>query len=165
MALLLASRLGTAQSVLAPKFDKATMLFEGQTSKQATYLLRPVKKYGQLGKPLATLPSFLKSIVENKIAVLTQAQLTFYFTQKQLPKEAVGGDWQQGLSRTTNGIEASYFVIHDASNFVKDTVFPSTINTKAWVGNDLTVYQNFKYAHVFVNRLGESLTCNDFAVS
>ncbi len=47
---------------------------------------------------------------------------------------------------------------------MKDKPFPADFDTDAkWEGNDLSVWQKQPVAHVFVNRLGESVTINDFS--
>lgn len=55
-------------------------------------------------------------------------------------------------------------MIHDTSapNYL-DKTFPPDINEKFWRGNDLNIWQNQPGAHVFVNRLGESITVVNFA--
>jgi hypothetical protein len=60
-------------------------------------------------------------------------------------------------------IQAVYFLIHDVSapNYLL-IPFPENINAANWEGNDLKRWEKLKVAHVFVNRLGESISAVEF---
>jgi hypothetical protein len=55
---------------------------------------------------------------------------------------------------------ARYFVIHDTSTPIPDMngPFPADIDSTEWRGNDLTMWADRPIAHVFINRLGDSVT-------
>jgi hypothetical protein len=59
---------------------------------------------------------------------------------------------------------ATYFIIHDTSTpYLKDEPFPANIDSDPlWRGNKLEIWLKNPVAHVFVNRLGESITTTPF---
>lgn len=152
-------------SLLAPKFDKTTMRFAGAPAEQAKYLLRHVYYAGRLGEPLKLLPKFIDSLMNDLLPVITRGELRNYIFVRGIDSMDIGGDISRPLSQTKSGITAGYFIIHDASNLMRPSTikgFPSKVNTMAWDGNQIWRQKNFRWAHIFVNRLGESITSNDF---
>ena len=139
------------------------MRFKGTPHEQALYLLRNVKQYAHLGQALTKLPAFIDSLMNNNVNLISKPHLKAWLQRQQIPEQAVGGPLDGNIC-DASGIAAGYFVIHDASNLLNGAkAFPDNVNTDQWWGNNLQWYQNFKYAHLFINRLGESLTCNDLS--
>ena len=131
-------------------FDETTLSFKGTPLEQAKCLLRPVQRYGRLGEPLARLPAPLEGLIGKPVNV-TPARLQSYLTSRHIAEADVGG-------AVTNRLGAKYFVIHDTStpNYA-DQSFPTNINTAAWRYNNLEGWYKRPVAHLFVNRLGESV--------
>ena len=131
-------------------FDESTLSFTGTPLDQAKCLLRPVMRYGRLGKPLARLPAPLEDLIGKPVA-LTANSLHSYLLSNHIAEADVGG-------AVTNHLLAKYFVIHDTStpNYM-DQSFPTNINTPAWRYNNLEGWFRRPVAHVFVNRLGQSV--------
>ena len=131
-------------------FDESTMSFKGTPLEQAKCLLPPVMRYGRLGEPLARLPAPLEDLI-GKPVNLTPALLRDYLASCHIAETNIGG-------AVTNRLAAKYFVIHDTStpNYL-DQSFPTNINTAAWRYNALEGWYKRPVAHVFVNRLGESV--------
>ena len=132
-------------------FDEATLSFKGTPLEQAKCLLRPVARYGRLGEALAQLPEPLEGIIGKPVAI-TPEVLHAYLKSRAIAEADVGGP-------VTNHLSAKYFVIHDTStpNYLNDP-FPTNIDTVAWSHNALARWAKSPVAHVFVNRLGESLS-------
>jgi hypothetical protein len=120
---------------------------------QAKCLLRPVRKFGNLGDPLTALPSPLDSIVGQPTAPsLTIDQLKRFLTQKGIAEADIGGSLSVALSAP------KYFVIHDTSDFFESNDFPANINDATSSINRLTVRVTRPVCHVWINRLGQSAT-------
>ena len=151
-------------SVLAPKFDVATMRFAGTASSQARYLLRHVYFGGRLGDTLTSLPPFIDSLMLDILPVITRDELRSYIADHHIDSMDIGGNISRPLSQTKSGVMAGYFIIHDASNLMNPPYkkFSSVVNSMKWEPNQIWRQKNFKWAHAFINRLGESITCNDF---
>lgn len=163
LLLVTTSFISFSQSKLAAKFDTNTMSFAGTKTEQAKYLLRPVKKGANLGSILNVLPSFLDKISKDSLKVVQIESLKIYLNKNKILENEIGGEINLPLSSTSKGVVANYFVIHDASNFIaKATSFPTNINDKNWSENNLLKYAKFENAHLFINRLGQSLTSNKF---
>ncbi|HLG41273.1 MAG TPA: hypothetical protein VI461_16450, partial [Chitinophagaceae bacterium] len=127
--------------------------------------LRHVYYGGRLGEPLKLLPKFIDSLVNDMLPVVTRDELRNYISIRGIDSMDIGGDISRPLSQTKSGVTAGYFIIHDASNLMRPPTmkgFPSKVNTMAWDGNQIWRQKNFRWAHIFVNRLGESITSNDF---
>ncbi|MBB2145302.1 hypothetical protein GM921_07400 [Pedobacter sp. LMG 31464] len=151
------------QSKLTAKFDTEKMQFVGTNHQQATYLLRYVQKYAHLGDTLTTLPVFLDSILNGEIKVVRKKKLQKYLNASNIADEEIGGSLDSAIC-AVSGIKASYFVIHDTSNFLKDsTAFPINIDSVSWSGNRLDNKRTFKFTHIFINRLGASITSNNLS--
>lgn len=156
-----------AQSKLISKFDKHSMQFEGTKEEQAKYLLRHVKKNALLDSPLDSLPQTLHNILSNKLMFPEENKLQTYLTNNNITPAETGGLLTEPLSKTSAGITARYFVIHDASspNF-HQLAFPSNINEGSWSGNDLKIIKqaSSKKAHIFINRTGNSIAQNNINI-
>jgi len=120
---------------------------------QAKCLLRPVKKFGNLGDPLTALPLPLDSIIGQPTAPsLTIDQLKRFLTQKGIAEADIGGSLSVALSAP------KYFVIHDTSDFFESTDFPANVNDTTSSINRLSVRVTRPVCHVWINRLGQSAT-------
>src|SRR5258706_4283880 len=153
-----------SHSVLAPKFDLNSMRFAGTSASQARYLLRHVYFQGVLGDTLTSLPRFLDSLMTDELPVISRNELRSYIAERSIDSMDIGGDISRPISQTKSGIMAGYFIIHDASNLMNPPFknFSPVVNSMAWYHNQIWRQKNFKWAHAFINRLGESITCNDF---
>lgn len=149
------------------KVDQNTNLFVGTPVEQALCLLRPNKIGGVLDHELKKLPGPLERIVGQKI-VVNKASLRKYLNEHHIDEGSLGGSLDQPLvtAKLPNGqeIQALYFIIHDTSwPYLMDEPFPPDFNTNAdWKGNKIEVWINNPVAHIFVNRLGESVTTTPF---
>lgn len=143
------------------------MQFAGTPVEQARCLLRPNSIGGNLGNELKKLPSPLEKLI-GRPTVLHKDALRKYLHKLVIAEDALGGSLDSHLSFATlpdgEQIPALYFIIHDTSSpYLKDEAFPENFNTdKNWKGNDLQVWVKQPVAHIFVNRLGESLTTTPF---
>lgn len=155
-----------AQNKPCPLNEK-TLQFTGSPVEQAKCLLRPNKIYGVLGAELEELPKPLSELIGEKI-LLNKEKFRRYLLQRGIAEQKIGGSLDEKLSLATlpdgEEIQALYFIIHDTSSpYLKDEPFPATFDRDAnWRGNNLNVWTNSPVAHVFVNRLGESLTTTPF---
>lgn len=151
---------------LLHKFDLATMSFKGTPVEQGLYLLRPVRKFAHLGPALTALPPFLQRALSGQAPVVKPTAMTKYMAKMGITAAETGGSVTAPLAATTSGVTARYFVIHDASNLIPNLYgnnFPANVNTKDWGINNLSRYRSFESAHLFINRMGESITCNDMS--
>jgi hypothetical protein len=164
--LLSASDIMSAQNTPC-KFDGATLQFAGSPVEQARCLLRPNGIGGVLGRELKSLPYPLEKLIGRPL-VLRKDKLRKYLNKRGITEDVLGGSLDLPLaSAQLPGNEytrALYFVIHDTSSpYLKDEPFPRYFNVdKDWKGNDLEIWINQPVAHIFVNRLGESLTTTPF---
>ncbi len=149
-------------------FDAEHLRFVGKPVEQARCLLRPVYAYGRLGRPLKPLPEPLESIIGKPVEITPQ-QFRRYLKQIGVSEMDLGGNLDSALCRSNDNDPdaptAEYFLIHDTStpNYGLEPI-PDNINTPAWPHNDLRRWdqgENAK-AHIFINRLGQSLTAVDF---
>jgi hypothetical protein len=152
----------------ACQFDEKTLQFVGLPIQQARCLLRPNKIGGNLDVELKSLPKLLEKIIGEKI-LLDKAKLRQFLAKNKIAEINLGGNLDETLSiaKLPNGaeIQALYFIIHDTSSpYLKDEAFPTNFNSdKNWNGNKLDIWLKQPVAHVFVNRLGDSLTVSPFA--
>lgn len=149
-------------------FDPATLQFAGSPVEQARCLLRPNGKGGALGEALRKLPAPLERLIGKPVKP-NRDKIRKYLEKRGIAEDEIGGDLNLPLSsaRLPDGstITALYFIIHDTStpNLI-DAEFPADLDTNpAARGNKLSVWINQPVAHVFVNRLGASLTATPFA--
>lgn len=149
------------------KFDEKTLQFAGTPVEQARCLLRPNKIGGVLDAELKELPKPLENLIGASVK-LKKESLRKYLQKNKIDEETIGGSLDKPLSgaKLPNGetMPALYFIIHDTSSpYLKDAPFPADFDTdKDWRGNDLTVWLKQPVAHIFVNRLGFSITTTPF---
>ncbi|MCA1640125.1 MAG: hypothetical protein LC768_17680, partial [Acidobacteria bacterium] len=150
------------------EFNSKTLQFTGKPVEQARCLLRPNKIGGVLGEQLEKLPFPLEKLVGKKVKIKKE-NLREYLQKNNISEISIGGFLDETLSKAKmlggEEIEALYFVIHDTSSpYLKDEPFPANFDSDAdWKGNDLNIWLKQPVAHAFVNRLGESITVNDFS--
>jgi hypothetical protein len=137
---------------------------------QAKCLLRLVKKRGNLGPTLSTLPSTLDSLLGLASIDLDKVTFRKYLRKYNILEKNIGGSLDQRVSKANNDAFdaelARYFIIHDTStpNF-GDGDIPKNINDSSWSGNNLQRWTKSPLlAHVFVNRVGASVTPVDFSI-
>ena len=142
--------------------------FKGDARAQTTCLLRPVKRYARLGDS-APLPHFLAARIGQRTAI-APARLRAWLAGQSISEADVGGAVDAPLSRAVGRLAAPmarYFVIHDTSypNFLLETI-PGHINDASWDFNDFNLRNpalgGGPKGHVYVNRLGDSLSVRDF---
>ena len=151
-------------------FIDSTLSFAGSPVEQARCLLRPVKRYAKLGKPLAHLPAPLENLIGQPVS-FGKTLFRKYLKTHRINEADLGGLIDQPLSRANNNDPAApfarYFLIHDTStpNYL-DQPIPANINQPEWKHNRLIRWAegSKSKAHVFINRLGESITTVDFAI-
>jgi hypothetical protein len=144
------------------RFSSATQQFSGTPADQAKCLLRRVRVGGNVDEPPAQIPDKLLAIVGGPVTV-TRQQLESYLTFKGISAADIGGSLTRGVSATSQGTKATYFVIHDTSDELPGNSFPANIDTASWPGNDLA-RRSTTSAHIFINRLGQSVTGHDYSV-
>jgi hypothetical protein len=141
--------------------------FAGNPVEQARCLLRPNKIGGVLADELNKLPKPLEDLIGKRVAV-NQVNLRKYLQKHKIDEETIGGSLDKPLAASTlpsgETTQTLYFIIHDTSSpYLKSAPFPDKFDKdKTWKGNDLTVWLNQPVAHIFVNRLGESITTTPF---
>jgi hypothetical protein len=153
--------------VKACAFDPATQSFSGTPLEQATCLLRPVMIYGRLDDALKRLPEPLETLIGQPVGIDKEG-LRRYLRKNKIKEEDLGGSLDEPVSKGRDNSPdapfASYFVIHDVStpNYLNES-WPANINEKGWEWNDLqNRWLNNKVAHIFINRVGESVTAVEF---
>ena len=157
------SNRATVARTAACEFDAGRREFVGDPREQAKCLLRPVGKGARLGPALERLPEPLNTLIGNP-ATITKEQLRAYLQRTGISEDEVGGSLDKSLSETDDGLAARYFVIHDTSSpFYDGHNFPADIDASSWPGNNLSNWIQLKVAHVYVNRIGESLTAIDLS--
>lgn len=149
------------------QFDEKTLQFVGTPPEQARCLLRPNKIGGVLNNELKNLPQPFEKLI-GKTVNISKENFRKYLHFIKSSENSIGGNLDFPLSKAKlpNGeeIQAVYFIIHDTSSpYLKDEEFPPNFNNdENWKGNNLQIWLNQPVAHVFVNRLGESLTATPF---
>jgi 3D (Asp-Asp-Asp) domain-containing protein len=136
---------------------------------QSLCLLRPVLKGADLGAVRTSLPATIGKLMATGSMSINKEQLRRYLKQKGIAEADIGGSLDAPVSRANNNAsgaeQARYFIIHDTSspNYL-DKQFPATIDTASWEGNRLSQWlRGEPIAHVFINRLGDSVTPVDFS--
>ncbi|QSI33288.1 hypothetical protein GNX71_28460 [Variovorax sp. RKNM96] len=142
---------------LGCEFSDKMLSFKGSELEQAKCLLRPVKKSGNLGAPLATLPEPLESLIGSP-AKIDLPRFKSYLETLAIPQDALGGNLDAPLSRAQGSGHpaARYFVIHDVSYNVCVDVGELARSDKpdaAW--NLAARWANNKQAHLFITRDGK----------
>jgi hypothetical protein len=149
------------------KFDPNSLQFSGTPREQARCLLRPVKPRGVLGARLERLPKPLDKLIGEKVKIKKESLKKFLLANK-ISESEIGGPLDEPLAAAKlpggEAARALYFVIHDTStpNYRLES-FPADFNEKSWRFNNLEMWLKNPVAHVFVNRLGESITTTAFA--
>lgn len=149
------------------KFDEKTLQFVSKPNEQAKCLLRPNKIGGNLGEELKSLPKPFDKIIGEKVNIGKQS-LRKFLKKHKIDENQIGGSLDDKLAtaKLPNGeeIQAIYFIIHDTSYpYLKDEAFPADFDTnKDWKGNNLQIWLKNPVAHIFVNRLGDSITTTFF---
>ena len=152
------------------KFDEKTLQFAGDPVEQARCLLRPNKIGGVLGAQLKTLPAPLEDLIGESVKIKKE-KFREFLKKNSIDEKTLGGSLDNPLStaKLPSGetIQALYFIIHDTSSpYFKDAPFPENFDTNSlWRGNDLSIWLKQPVAHIFVNRLGESITTTPFEES
>ena len=148
-------------------FDEKTLQFAGTPVEQARCLLRLNKIGGVLDDKLKKLPEPLEKLVGKKV-VFRKENLRLFLQKNNISENVLGGSLDDGLSgaQLPNGekISALYFVIHDTSSpYLRDEPFPKDFDSnEKWNGNNLEIWLKQPVAHIFVNRLGASITTTPF---
>lgn len=155
-----------AQDTPCP-FDDSSLSYAGTPQEQAKCLLRSVLMGGHLGAALKKLPAPLDKLIGAPLNV-DKVALRRYLAARNVNEADIGGSLDDPVApaNTTdpNAPLARYFVIHDTStpNYL-DKPFPPDINEATWSLNDLRKrWVGRKVTHVYINRLGESVTAVDF---
>lgn len=155
---------------LGCKLNPETSMFAGSASEQARCLLRPNAIGGVLGEPRRELPDPLEKILGKPVSIKKE-RLRRFLTKSEIAESDLGGLISEPLStaKLQNGtvMPATYFVIHDTSSpYLKDEPFPADAGKDpSWRGNILDTWTNQPVGHVFVNRLGKSITTTPFIES
>lgn len=144
-------------------FSSNALQFSGTPAEQAKCLLRHVLPGGNVGNTPAQLPDALASRIGSPVDV-TRAQLSAYIVRKSIAANEIGGSLDKPVSKTPDGKHALYFVIHDTSDELGQNSFPPNIDQASWAPNNLAARHDTANAHVFINRLGQSLTGHDYSV-
>jgi len=166
--LLVAASLHVAAQNAPCKLDQNTHLFIGTPVEQARCLLRPNKIGGVLDAELKKLPDPIEKIVGTPVTVKKEP-LKKYLKEHGIDENVLGGPVDQPLAmaKLPDGetVQTLYFIIHDTSwPYLKDEPFPAHFDSDVnWKGNKIEVWTNNPVAHIFVNRLGESVTTTPFA--
>jgi len=148
------------------KLDESALAFAGSPVEQAVCLLRHVKMYGQLDPPLPSLSAPLDKLIGGRMAI-DKNVLQRYLIAHNIKEADIGGAILDPVSRANNNASGAelvrYFVIHDVStpNFLEKP-FPANINEATGPGNNLNRWKDIKKTHVYINRVGESVTAVDF---
>jgi hypothetical protein len=121
---------------------------------QAKCLLRPVKKFANLGGALTELPAPLNTLIGQPTQpTITLEKLRAFLTAKAISDADLGGSVSVSLSTP------KYFVIHDTSDFFGGvTDFPANINDATSSLNRLSGRVTRPVAHIYINRVGQSAT-------
>lgn len=148
-------------------FNPQKLAFQGTAETQTGCLLRPVAQWGMVATSPTTVPSELAMRVGKKVAI-TSNTYREYLSSNNINEFDLGGGLDTPVSESTNNSQkypAKYFVIHDTSTpNLKNREFPTNINNSNWKHNELARWAagNKSVAHVFVNRLGQSITAIPF---
>ncbi len=126
--------------------------------------------YGNLGPTLSNLPPTINRLLGLVSIDVEKEALRRYLKKYGIKEEDIGGSLDQPVSRANNNDSnaelARYFIIHDTStpNF-GNANFPENINESQWSGNNLVRWMRDPLlAHVFVSRVGSSVTPVDFSI-
>lgn len=128
-----------------------------QLESDALCLLQPVGIYGQVAGRMSVLPVPLAGQVGRPFTSFTATALQGYLRSRGIAEADLGGL----VSRPLRSVR--YFILHDTSTpYLANAPFPANLDQRSWPFNTLTRWQGTNLAHVFVNRLGDSLTAQEF---
>lgn len=150
--------LNNSVTVQGDQFMAIQCAFDSAEEKElARCLIRPVRRGGHVGEAPAVLPGVLNDLIGQPFDI-DLASLRTELTNVGTNEASVGGALNQDVAK------ARFFVIHDTSSpEIKEASFPANMNEASWSGNKLTSWLNSGTpTHVFVNRVGQSATKNDF---
>jgi hypothetical protein len=161
--------LASAPVIGAPacEFNAATLAFVGSPGQQAECLLRPIGRYAVIGNA-QPLPELLNALI-GTVPTISKWQLRAYLNAHGISEASVGGSLDAQVSHSHEGRPgktlARYFVIHDTSTpNLASAEFPAHLDDSSWSGNQLSTWVVPKpVAHVFINRMGESISPLPFA--
>jgi hypothetical protein len=147
-------------------FDRKSMSYAGRPVEQARCLLRLVPPGGHPADRIARLPAALEKLVGKRVPV-NRRQVEAWLRSKNISADDLGGGLEAPLSRTSAGLPALYFVIHDTSTpaygpepFGPEIDEPgSSVNAlERWRQGEASV------AHLFLSRTGTSITTRDYQI-
>lgn len=143
-----------------------SLLFSGTPLSQARCLLRPNGIGGVLAAELERLPDPLEKTIGSPVE-LSKDKLRRFLTKNSIEETVLGGSLDEpiafGYDLNGQRVYSQYFVIHDTSTpNLKSAEFPLEINTSGWRFNQLQMWLRNPVAHVFVSRVGESITTTPF---
>ncbi len=143
-------------------FVAATKSFKGTASEQAQCLLRRVRVVGNVGDEPGPVPQTLLDRV-GKLVDFKAADLQAYLARQGIDAADIGGALSGSVSKTADGKQALYFVIHDTSDEINGNAFPANINEESWGPNNLQK-RDVSSAHIFISRTGRSRTGHNYSV-
>lgn len=153
------------RSVVGPcEFDPTRLEFVGDPAQQSLCLLRHVSMFGRIDPEKPSLNEDFLALV-GKPPDISYAEVRRFFAKHNIEPATIGGDSDSlSLSMFCN-CTPRYFLIHDVSspNYGSQE-FPADINDSSWAGNDLSRWRSDPGAHVYINRLGQSVSARDFNV-
>jgi len=124
---------------------------------------------GHLSAPLRELHAPLDKIIGTRVTI-EKVALRRYLTAHNIAEASLGGSLDEPLSPATlpDGMmsQARYFIIHDVGtpNYLERPFLPN-INDATWEWNDLQKRWAYtKVAHVFINRVGDSVAAVGFCL-
>jgi hypothetical protein len=147
-------------------FDRSKMRYAGTPAQQARCLLRFVPPGGHPVDRIARLPPALEKLVGKRVAV-NRRQVEAFLRSKNIAADDVGGSLDTPLSRTSAGLPALYFVIHDTSTpAYGPEPFGPEIDQPGSIVNALERWRQGEasVAHIFYSRVGTSVTARDYAI-
>lgn len=148
--------------------DPNSFQFAGTPIEQARCLLRRNSIGGILSSEDADLPTNLEKLIGQDVKI-SRSQLRKYLQKAAVDEADLGGSLDDPLAKSRlkygKEMQSVYFVIHDTSSpYLGDSPFPADMDTNSeWKGNDLKQWVDQPVAHVFVNRLGSSITTTPFS--
>jgi hypothetical protein len=154
------------QLPLSCGFDRSKLRYAGRPVEQARCLLRHVPPGGHPVDRIARLPAALEKLVGRRVPV-NRRQVEAWLRSKNILADDLGGSLEAPLSRTSAGLPALYFVIHDTSTpaygpepFGPEIDEPgSAVNAlERWRQGEASV------AHIFYSRVGTSITARDYSI-
>ncbi len=145
-----------------------TLQFDGSPIEQARCLLRRNSIGGVLEKDAERLPKPLEKLIGQKVKISSK-KLQEFLDHSGIKAADLGGNLDEPLATSISPagarISSLYFVIHDTSwPYLGELPFPAAADTDPkWNGNDLSIWRRSPVAHVFVDRLGRSITTSPFS--